>query len=155
MAKKRKGKRIIGRRDKVDLPELELDDIDAKIDTGAYTSSLHVRGIKEIKRNGKLWVRFKLKHPHHPAYNNKKIKLPVHAHKRIKNSFGEIEVRYIIKTTMVVFGKVYTTEFSLADRSKMECPVLIGRKFLYRKFLVDVNQKDLSYKLKLKANSPA
>lgn len=155
MAKKKTGKRCIGRRDKVDLPELELEDIDVKIDTGAYTSSLHVKGIKEIKRKGQLWVRFKLKHPHHPAYNNKRIKLPVFAHKRIKNSFGEIEMRYIIKTTMVVFGKSYTTEFSLADRSQMECPVLIGRKFLYRKFLVDVNQKDLSYKQKRKANFPA
>lgn len=154
MAKRKRNKITIGRRDKISLPELELEDLDAKVDTGAYTSSLHVKNIKEITKKGEAWVRFKLKHPHHPAYNNKQIKLPIFAHKPIKNSFGEIEKRYIIKTHIVIFGKSYLTEFSLADRSQMECPVLLGRKFLYRKFMVDVDQKDLSYKRKLKQNSP-
>lgn len=145
---KKMRRKTIGRRDKLDLPELGLEELDAKIDTGAYTSSLHVKGVKEIEKKGVRWVKFKLKHPHHPAYNNKVIKLPVFAHKRIKNSFGEHEMRYIIKTQLVVFGRSYITEFSLTDRSRMECPMLIGRKFLYRKFLVDVSQKDLSYKQK-------
>lgn len=147
--KKRKAK-IIGRRDKIDLPDLSLWDLDAKVDTGAYTSALHVKGIKAIDKEDGPWVVFKLKHPTHPSYNNMKFELPVYAHKHIKNSFGQIEKRYIIRTPLVIFGKSYITEFSLTNRSKMECPVLLGRKLLYRKFTVDVSQKDLSHQRKHK-----
>jgi hypothetical protein len=141
---------MIGRRDIVDLPELGLYDIDAKIDTGAYTSALHVKKIRPIEKEGKPWVKFKLAHPHHEAFNNKEIEMLVHAHKPIKNSFGQTELRYIIKAEVVLFGKPYHAEFSLTDRSKMECPVLLGRKLLYRKFLVDVTKKNLSFEQKNK-----
>jgi hypothetical protein len=149
----RKTKRVIGRKDMVDLPGLQLFDIDAKIDTGAYTSALHVKMIRPFEKEGKTWVRFRLLHPHHPAFNNKEFSMPVAAHKAIKNSSGEAEVRYIVRTTIVLFGRNYRTEFSLADRSRMECPVLLGRKLLYRKFLVDVTQKNLSFKQKQKRKS--
>lgn len=142
--------KTIGRRDLVDLPELGLYDIDAKIDTGANTSALHVKKIRVVEKDGKSWIKFKLAHPHHAAFNNKEIMLEMHTYKPIKNSFGQIEYRYIIKTEVVIFGKVYHAEFSLTDRSKMECPVLLGRKLLYRKFIVDVTQKNLSFQQKKK-----
>lgn len=147
---KKKTRRIIGRKDLVDLPGLQLEGIDAKIDTGAYTSALHVKKIKPLEKDGKPYVRFRLDHPHHPAFNNKEFVLPVFAHKPIKNSSGTAELRFIVRTPIILFGKKYMTEFSLADRSKMECPVLLGRKLLYRKFLVDVTQKNLSFKHKVK-----
>ena len=142
--------RTIGRRDLVDLPGLQLMEIDAKIDTGAYTSALHVKSIEAFDKEGEPWVRFKLDHPHHPAFNNRKFKMPVYAHKHIKSSTGQAELRYVIRTQIVLFGRRYTAEFSLTDRSKMDFPVLLGRKLLYRKFLVDVTQKNLSFKLKQK-----
>lgn len=150
MEKRLKALKIIGRKDLIDLPALHLEEIDAKIDTGAYTSSLHVKRIRPIEKDGKPWVKFKLAHPHHPAFNNKEFTLPVFAHKNIKNSFGQSELRYVVHTPVVLFGKQYMAEFSLTDRSKMDCPVLIGRKLLYRKFLVDVTQKNLSFKQKQK-----
>ena len=153
MAKRNTPRRTIGRRDKIDLPELRLSDLDAKVDTGAYTSSLHVRGIKTFTRDGATWVRFKLKHPSHPSYQNERFELPVHDRKRVRNSSGKIEKRYIIRTPLVIFGRAYVTEFSLTDRSRMMCPVLLGRKSLYRKFIVDVAQKDLSYRQKLQSQS--
>ena len=137
--------KTIGRRDLIDLPQLGLFDLDAKIDTGANTSALHVKKIRVIEKEGKTWVKFKLAHPHHAAFNNKEIMLEMHAYKATKSSSEQIEERYIIKTDVVLFGKPYTTEFSLTDRSKMECPVLLGRKLLYRKFIVDVTQKNLSF----------
>ena len=141
---------MIGRRDRIDLPELGLYDLDAKIDTGAYTSALHVQKIQPFRKNGEDWVKFKLKHHAHPAYKNQSISLPVHAHKYIRSSSGEEEMRYIIRAAVLLFGKAYATEFSLADRSKMDCPVLLGRKLLYRKFLVDVSTVNLSFKAKSK-----
>jgi hypothetical protein len=151
--KRRKVLRTIGRRDLVDLPGLQLLEIDAKIDTGAYTSALHVKEIEAFEKEGEPWVRFKLDHPHHPAFNNKKIKMPVFAHKHIKSSTGQAEMRYIVRTQIVLFGRRYLAEFSLTDRSKMDFPVLLGRKLLYRKFIVDVTQKNLSFKHKVKRKS--
>ncbi len=153
MEKRRKVLRTIGRRDLVDLPGLQLLEIDAKIDTGAYTSALHVKQIEAFDKEGEPWVRFKLDHPHHPAFNNKMIKMPVFAHKHIKSSTGQAEMRYIVRTQIVLFGRRYLAEFSLTDRSKMDFPVLLGRKLLYRKFIVDVTQKNLSFKHKVKRKS--
>lgn len=138
-------KRMIGRRDRVDLPELGLFDIDAKVDTGAYTSALHVHKVKPFRKNGEDWVRFKLKHHSHPGYAGQTISLPVHAHKYIRSSSGEEELRFIIRATVVLFGKKFPTEFSLADRSKMDCPMLLGRKLLYRRFFVDVSTVNVSF----------
>ena len=153
MEKRRKALRTIGRRDLVDLPGLHLIDIDAKVDTGAYTSALHVKGVEAFEKEGEPWVRFKLDHPNHPAYKNKLFNMPVFAHKQIKSSSGQSELRYVVRTGILLFGKRYYAEFSLTDRSAMDFPVLLGRKLLYRKFVVDVTQKNLSFKLKQKRKS--
>lgn len=141
--------RTIGRKDRVDFPELRLYDIDAKIDTGAYTSAIHCHSIKVIDKDGEQRVRFNLLDPSHPSYNNKKFTLPIYRRRRIKNSFGQVEERYIIKTKILLFGKLFDIELSLTDRSKMEYPVLLGRKVLRSRFLVSVAQTNLSYKQKL------
>ncbi|MEM0999121.1 MAG: RimK/LysX family protein [Bacteroidota bacterium] len=150
--KKRKKKtlRLIGRRDRIDIPELELIAVEAKVDTGAYTSALHVQKIRAFKRDGVTWVRFRLRHPSNPLYSDKVHEFPVVDEKTVRNSFGKIEERYTIRTPIRLFGKSYKVEFSLTNRAKLECPVLLGRKVLYRRFVVDVSQKDLSYQQKLK-----
>lgn len=151
MSKKAKRKlKTIGRRDRIDLPEIDLLNIEAKIDTGAYTSALHVRKIQAYERDGKQWVKFLMKHPSHASFNNKTYEFEVCDFKRVKNSSGKVEKRYAIRTQLVLFGKKYKVEFTLTDRSKMDCPVLLGRKMLYRKFIVDVSEKDLSYAQKMK-----
>jgi hypothetical protein len=142
--------KTIGRKDRIDFPQLRLYDIDAKIDTGAYTSAINCCSIKIIEKNGEKKVRFNLLDPSHPSYNNKKFALPVYRKRRIKNSFGQVEERYIIKTKILLFGKLFDIELSLTDRSKMEYPVLLGRKMLRNRFLVNVAQANLSYKQKLR-----
>jgi hypothetical protein len=139
---------IIGRKDKVDFPLLDLYDIDAKVDTGAHTSCIHCCDIKIIDEARGRKISFDLLDPLHPYYNNKKLTLPIYAKRKIKNSFGQVEERYIIKTQVLLFGEVLDIELSLTDRSKMEYPVLLGRKLLFNRFLVDVRQIDLSYKQK-------
>ena len=142
--------RIIGRRDRIDLPEIDLMDIETKIDTGASTSALHVRGIQTFEKEGEKWVLFRMRHPSHPSFNNLRYEFKVQDYKRVRNSSGKVDWRYTIRTRVILFEKAYKVEFTLTDRSKMECPVLLGRKLLYRKFIVDVSQKDLSYSQKLK-----
>ena len=150
MKRKNSDKIVIERRDKIDLPKLSLYGVDAKIDTGAYTASMHCRNIKVIEKDGVTKIRFNLLDPAHASRSNKRITLPVHAKRRIKNSSGQAEERYIIKTQILLFGQVFDIELSLTDRSGMEYPLLLGRKLLSNRFIVDVAEANLSYKEKLR-----
>ena len=138
---------IMGRYDRVDLPELGLYDIHAKIDTGAYTCSLHC-GWAEVV-DGKL--EFVLLDEEHPEFTGMKFVLDKFEKRDIKNSFGEVEKRFVIVTTITIFEEVITTEFSLSNRGSLKFPILIGRKILRDRFLIDVKQKNVSFKEKRKA----
>ncbi|TAF65330.1 MAG: hypothetical protein EAZ55_08700 [Cytophagales bacterium] len=139
-------KKVIGKRDKVSFPEFSLKDIDCKIDTGAATSAIHCHQIKLTKRKGVLGVSFRLLDPEHPAYNDVTYWTSDFREKIIKSSFGEVEKRYMIRTKVVLFGKRYMTSFTLTDRKAMRFPVLIGRRLLKNRFLVDVSSEYLSFK---------
>ncbi|WP_421874539.1 ATP-dependent zinc protease [Marinoscillum sp.] len=136
-----KNKKIIGRADKVDLPDLGIMDAKAKVDTGAYTSSIHC---KRIKVNENV-LSFQLPTEVQGKAVVKNFQTKDFFQKSIRSSNGETQKRYIIKTSIVLFGKSYQAEFSLTDRSRMKNPILLGRKLLKEKFLVDVSQKNLSY----------
>ncbi len=127
-------KLIIGRSEEVDFPGLGLFGIVAKIDTGAYTSSLHCYDIREEK--GTLY--FKLLNSPQTEFKVQDQKFSDYSQKNIKNSFGEIEKRYVIKTVVLIGGKHIKALISLTDRGTMRFPVLIGRKLLKNRFIVDV-----------------
>lgn len=135
---------LLGRSDRFDLPGLGLEDIHAKIDTGAYTCSLHCSSAKVV--DGKL--EFVLLDEEHPEFTGMKFTFAKYTQREIKNSFGEAEMRFVIKTTIKIFDRVIRTEFSLSDRDKLRFPVLIGRKILRHRFLIDVTKKDLSFMAK-------
>jgi hypothetical protein len=126
--------KIIGRRELVSFPLLHINNIEAKIDTGAYTSSIHCKEIKIVEEKGKPILHFTL-------LNDLEYTCDTFTKKKIKNSFGEIEERYIIKTLISIGKKRILTTVSLSDRGSMRYPVLIGRRLLKGKFIVDVNLK--------------
>lgn len=130
-------KQIIGAIESVNLPELELFELDAKVDTGAENCAIH-GDIIEIKDG---MVTFELHDEVHEAYNGKIITLPISRQSDVKSSNGESENRIFIETTIKLFGKTWKTEMSLADRSKMKYPMLLGKNFLTGKFLVDIDQE--------------
>lgn len=137
-------KSIIGRLEKVHLPEWGLEDIDAKVDTGAYSSSLHCHHIHLVDGSEGKKVRFNLLDPDHPAYNERLFELDVHDRREVKSSNGIAEERVFVKTKIRIGNDVYDIELSLADRSEMKYPLLLGRKFLRERFLVDVSKTNLS-----------
>lgn len=136
----KKEKVIIGRLDIVDLPDFGIENINAKIDTGAYRSSLHCSNIHE--KDGTL--RF----TPHTGENEHEVSSDKWEVKTIKSSNGESQDRYVIQTRMIIFGRTLKTTLSLSDRSEMKNPLLIGRKLLNGKFIVDVSQKNLSFESK-------
>lgn len=130
-----KEKRIIGRREYIDFPELKLKGIIAKMDTGAYTSALYCHEIRE--ENGVLI--FRLLDPSHSNYSAREHRFTEYGQKNIKNSFGEIETRFTIKTVVKIGRRRIKSVISLTDRSDMRYPVLIGRKILNNRFIIDVS----------------
>jgi hypothetical protein len=135
---------ILGRYDRVDLPELGLFNIHAKVDTGAYTCSLHCHKAEVVNGN----LEFILLDEEHPEFTGMRFTFKEFQKKDIRNSFGEVEKRFVIFTTITIFNEEITAEFSLSNRGSLKFPILIGRKILRDRFLIDVKKKNLSYKEK-------
>jgi hypothetical protein len=141
---------IIGRVDKIDLPAMNVFNVEAKIDTGAYTSSIHCSEITLLEREGKEVLSFHILDDQIPGLTQREFIAESFLRKKIKNSFGHSEERYVIKTAIRVFGYTFETYFSLSNRDNLKYPILLGRKFLRKRFIVDVSRKNISYTRKLK-----
>lgn len=146
-------KETIGTIDIIDFPENNLFDLPCKIDTGAETSSIHCERVKIKEINGEEILYFKFLDKRFRQYTGQYFQTKNYKESRIKSSFGDYEYRYQVKLVVSLFGKKILTPFNLSNRSKMKYPVLLGKKLLKNKFIVDVSKKNLSFdhKYKLKA----
>lgn len=134
---------MIGRYDRADFPGLHLNDISVKIDTGAYTSSIHCDNIKE--EDGVLKCTFL--DEEHPLYNGKEFTFTDYDVVFVKSSNGMVQKRYQIQSTISLFNRTYKISLSLSARQEMRFPVLLGRKFITKKFIVDTEFFDVSFNL--------
>ena len=135
MSKISKNLPIVGWRETVTLPELGLANIPAKIDTGARTSSLHATVLERFERDGEEFVRFAVDFG---EQRTRQVCEAVHVdHRGITSSNGDTQMRLIVKTPIRIGNIEFRAEISLADRSDMQFPLLIGRTALRRRFLVD------------------
>ncbi len=140
----------IGRVDKADFPKLLLENIDLKIDSGAYTSSIHCTNIEEITKGEDRFIKFNLLDNEHPLYNHKEFTFSDYTAKMVKSSNGISEKRFMIQTEIIIFDTTFPIYLTLSERKDMKFPILLGRKFLNKKFVIDTAKKNLSYKLKYK-----
>ena len=133
--KPRKELPVVGWRELVHLPDLGLHAVPAKIDSGARTSSLHGTVLEQFERDGQNYVRFAV------DFNEQQVRQvceAVHVDKRvITSSNGDRQTRFIVKTPLTIGDVTFRAEISLADRSDMKFPMLIGRSSLRRRFVVD------------------
>lgn len=132
-------KKILGRLELVSFPDLGIEQIPAKIDTGAYSTAIHAHKIWIEKQQGKEVLFFELFDPTNKFYQNLAIKTTDFYRKKVRSSNGRLEQRFMIKTKLIIGGKKRITDLSLTNRGKMRYPVLIGRKVLKKGFLVDVS----------------
>jgi len=139
-------KREIGRTDKADFPLLQLFDVEVKIDTGAYTSTIHCKNVT-VEDN---YLKCVFLDPEHPAYHEKEFIFSEYDVRVVKSSNGQTQARYRILTEIELFGTVYPIFLTLSDREEMKFPVLLGRKFLTKRFVVDINRTNLSFQQKAK-----
>ena len=125
---------LIGRDEMVKFPELGIDALEGRVDTGARTSSMHASNVEVFDKDGERWVRFDFE-------KYKSLEAKLWKEKFVRSSNGKKQSRCFIKTKIkFANGKKYPVTVSLTDRSKMKFPVLLGRRLLAGRFLVDVSK---------------
>ncbi len=127
----------VGWREWVGLPELKVDAIKAKIDTGARTSALHAFRIEPFWRDGVVWVRFEL----NPIQRSHAKRVACEARavdeRTVRNSGGGVEQRYVVATMLKLGDKSWPIELALANRDQMGFRMLLGRTALKGRALVE------------------
>ncbi|MFT5218755.1 MAG: hypothetical protein ACI9LO_002697 [Planctomycetota bacterium] len=138
----------VGWREWVALPDLNLPAIKAKVDTGAKTSALHAFQIDNFQQDGIDMVRFLI----HPIQKNQEFQIecqaPVFDYREVSDSGGHREMRYVIETSMTLGGLHCPVELTLTNRDNMRFRMLIGRRAMEDRLLVDPAASYLSGKLK-------
>ncbi|MDA2970481.1 MAG: ATP-dependent zinc protease [Candidatus Actinomarina sp.] len=134
MTKKNSQKRIVGWREYVTLTELNVENVVAKIDTGANLSSIHASDIRISSKEKIKYVTFKIKKNKNTL---RKVTYKLHGFKKIKSSDGVVEKRPVIKTPIILDGIRKNIELTLTDRKTMDYTMLIGRKALGRRWMVN------------------
>ncbi len=134
----RKNKRlIVGWREWIALPELQIPRIKVKIDTGARSSSLHAYDIEQFQRDGKAWIRF-IAHPfQRDLLQTITCEAPLLDIRKVRSSNGECTDRPVIVTTIRMDEHQWPIELTLASRDAMGFRMLLGREALRGRALVD------------------
>lgn len=136
-------KLVIGRAEMLHFLDYEIVDIPAKVDTGAYRSAIHADSIELSPDNKVLTFRVLGGHPFCGELS-KTVTTNEFNKVWVSNSFGHSEERYEVKFRVKLGPKIFKATFSLADRSKKLYPILIGRKMINNRFLVDSNETSIN-----------
>ena len=137
VAKDSASKPIIGWREWIRLPDLGVDLVKAKVDTGARTSSLHAFNLQETMRDGVPHIRFLIHPEQRRAHPTIEAELPLVAERRVRDSGGKTELRPVVKTVVELLGQRWPIEITLTRRDAMGFRMLLGRQAIRRRFLVD------------------
>jgi hypothetical protein len=139
-------KKILGRKDLVSFPGFELENVPVKIDSGAYSSSMHCQSIEVVEFGEKEQLRVVFLDAGISGYTGKEVVFDDFKTKIVKSSNGVAQERFFVKGTVQLFGKTYETVFSLTERTGLRNPILLGRRLLNKRFLIDTSKTNCSYK---------
>ncbi|MDR0800982.1 RimK/LysX family protein [Fluviicola sp.] len=139
-------KKIIGRKDVVSFPGFKLEHVPVKIDSGAYSSSMHCESIEIIEFGEKAHLRVVFLDPSISGYTGKEVIFDDFRIKIVKSSNGIAQERFFVKGTIRLFGETYETVFSLTERTGLRNPILLGRRLLNKRFLIDTSKTNCSCK---------
>jgi hypothetical protein len=129
---------VVGWREWIRLPDLLGDGwVKSKVDTGARTSAIHAWDIRTEERDGRTWVRFQLHPRQHDDLHVVEAAAPLLEQREVRSSNGEVELRPVIHTSLVLGTARHDVEMTLTKRDQMGFRMLLGRTALARRVLVD------------------
>lgn len=128
---------IIGWREWLSLPELDIHKIKAKIDTGARTSALHAFALEPMVIDGKDKIRFDIHPFQHDTSVIKTCIADVVDKRMVTDSGGHREERFVISTPVIIAGRTWPIEITLTEREDMLFRMLLGRSALRRRFIIN------------------
>jgi hypothetical protein len=134
---------IIGWREWVSLPDLGVQKIKVKVDTGARSSSLHAFAVEPFHRNGQEFVRFEIHPLQRSVAKVVQTQAKVLEYRNVRSSSGKVSVRPVIVTNLSMMGLVWPVELTLANRDEMGFRMLLGREAFRRRFLIDAGRSYL------------
>lgn len=130
---------VAGWIERVSFPDHAID-FEAKLDTGADSSSVHGRGIELFQREGKRFVRFTLTDD---SGKSVQIEAPVARSVKVKRAGSDLDSRPVVRLNVCVGDQFSDVDFTVADRADMNFQVLIGRNVLAGRILVDSSQRHI------------
>jgi len=130
-------RQLIGWREWAGLPDLGVEHIGAKIDTGAKSSALGAFDIRQLREAGHHLVEFCLQPDQLDNKSEHRCRAPFAGTRIIRSSNGQEEERVVIETRIGLGGRLAKIELTLTNRDAMDFQLLIGRNALGRKFLVN------------------
>lgn len=128
---------IVGWREWLELPDLGIAAVKAKIDTGARTSSLHAFDVQVFYRGGRQFVRFSVHPLQRSTERSVTAEVPLLEFRPVRSSSGHQTQRPVIVTRVALHGQCWPVELTLADRDAMGFRMLLGRQALRHRFVVD------------------
>lgn len=141
---------VLGWREWVSLPELGINRIKAKVDTGARTSCLHAFDVRMDETQGRKLVRFRMHPKQHDNDHAVECVAPLVDEREVRDSGGHSEMRYVIETEIKIGPDTHCVEFTLTNRDSMGFRMLIGRTAMKDRYLVDPGK---SFLVKKRARS--
>jgi hypothetical protein len=127
---------LLGWKEIAHLPELGIEDIKCKIDTGAKTSALHAFFVEQFMKDDINMIRFGI----HPDQDDTKKEIICEAkmydRRLVTSSNGERDLRYVIKTKIVIGNHARDIEVTLTNRDTMRFRMLLGREAMGDDFVV-------------------
>ncbi len=151
----KKEKKVIGWREWVKLPDLNIPFIKAKVDTGARTSSLHAFNLEIYRKRGQDYVRFSVYPEQRVSKNSIEVEAQIYEFRNVKSSTGHLSRRPVIVTTLELHGESWPIEVTLANRDAMGFRMLLGRESFRRRVLIDAGKSYYSEKPKKKKKKQA
>lgn len=128
---------IIGWREWLGLPDLGIEQIKAKVDTGARSCSLHAMDLDIYRRSGREFVSFKVLPLQRTKTRAVRVRAPIVEHRTVRSSSGHESSRPVIRTTVHLLGQQWPIDLTLAARDEMGFRMLLGREAIRGRFLVD------------------
>jgi hypothetical protein len=129
-------RKIIGWREYVDLPDLGIDAIKVKVDSGARTSALHATKIRYLeKSDGQTWVSFVVTAELSPR-RSVRVRAPLVEQRMVRSSMGHSSLRPVIRTNVKLGREIWPVEITLVNRDPMGFRMLLGRQAVKSNFLV-------------------